>query len=202
MANIQRQFPIAFALRFHEMLNKLNPVSFESVQDFLNQFELVEYKKGEVLLHAGEVCRHLYYVIKGGLRCFMHDEDGKEINLHFYFEDELASEFKSLRQQTPSDRNLAALSTTKVLRAARPDYIEFFKNNDSFMQAAFRFFQQMFLEEEEHSEMLRKLSSEEKYQYVLDNHPHLLQKISLTQLASWLGMSRESLSRIRGKAIQ
>jgi CRP-like cAMP-binding protein len=165
----------------------------------LDQFELVDLKKGEVLLREGEVCKHLYFILKGGLRCFMHDANGKEINLHFYFEDQLASEFKSLRFQIPSDRNLVALMPSKVLRAARPDYIEMFADNLEFTQAAFRFFQELFLKEEEHSEMLRKLSADERYQYVLEHHPHLLQKVSLTQLSSWLGISRESLSRIRAR---
>jgi CRP-like cAMP-binding protein len=180
-------------------MNQLHPVPEEELNAFLNQFVMIDLKKGEVLLREGEVCKHLYFILKGGIRCFMHDESGKEINLHFYFEDELASEFKSLRFQIPSDRNLVTLSSSKVLRAARPDYEEMFANNIDFTQAAFRFFQDMFLKEEEHSEMLRKLSADERYQYVLENHPHLLQKISLTQLASWLGISRESLSRIRAR---
>lgn len=196
---MKHQFPQDFVTRFHIAINDLNPVSDETIDAFLDQFEMIDLKKGEVLLREGEVCNHLYFILKGGLRCFMHDENGKEINLHFYFEDELASEFKSLRFQIPSDRNLVALMPSKVLRAARPDYIELFANNLEFIQAAFRFFQEMFLQEEEHSEMLRKLSADDRYQYVLEHHPHLLQQVSLTQLSSWLGISRESLSRIRAR---
>lgn len=119
--------------------------------------------------------------------------------MHFYFEDELASEFKSLRTEEPSERNLVAMAPTRALRAAKPDYIPVLEENIEFMQAAFRFFQDLYLREEAHSEMLRKLSAEERYQYVLQEKPHLLQRISLTQLSSWLGLSRESLSRIRNK---
>jgi CRP-like cAMP-binding protein len=196
---LKHHFPAQFVSRFHEAMNQLHPVPAETLNAFLNQFELIDLKKGEVLLREGEVCKHLYFILKGGIRCFMNDENGKEINLHFYFEDQLASEFKSLRFQIPSDRNLVTLTASKVLRAARPDYIELFANNIDFTQAAFRFFQEMFLQEEEHSEMLRKLSADERYQYVMAQHPHLLQKVSLTQLASWLGISRESVSRIRAR---
>jgi CRP-like cAMP-binding protein len=88
---------------------------------------------------------------------------------------------------------------TKALKAAKPDYIPVLEGNIEFMQAALRFFQEKFLQEEEHSEMLRKLSAEERYQHILNEYPHLLQRVSLTQLSSWLGLSRESLSRIRSK---
>jgi CRP-like cAMP-binding protein len=196
---LKNAFPSPFFHRFHETLNSYHPVSAETTRQFLDEFEPVSFKKGEVLLRQGEVCKHLYYILKGGVRCFMLDENGKEVNLHFYFEDELASEFKSLRSEEPSERNLVAMVPTKALKAAKPDYIPVLESNIEFMQAALRFFQEKFLQEEEHSEMLRKLSAEERYQHILNEQPHLLQRVSLTQLSSWLGLSRESLSRIRSK---
>jgi CRP-like cAMP-binding protein len=74
-----------------------------------------------------------------------------------------------------------------------------FDDRIELMEAAMRFFQETLFEEEALTETLRNLSAEERYQYVLDNQPHMLQKVPLTQLASWLGVSRESLSRIRNK---
>lgn len=194
-----QHFPIAFVQRFKAAINQLQPVSDETLEQFLAHFELIDVKKGAALLREGEVCRHLYFIVKGGIRCFMHDDQGREINLHFYFEDELVSEFKSLRLQQPSDRNLITLSPCKLLKVSRPDYLSMFEQNIEFTQAAFRFFQELYIAEEAHSEMLKKLSAEERYLYVCNHHPHLLQRVSLTQLASWLGTSRESLSRIRAR---
>lgn len=199
---LKSTFPLAFLHRFREAISKYHPVSDETISLFLNEFHPVQLKKGEVLLRQGEVCKHLFFIVKGAIRCFRIDENGKEVNLHFYFEDELASEFKSLRTQEPSERNLVAMTPTKVLRAARVDYMRILESNLDFVQAAFRFFQDMFLQEEKHSEMLRKLSAEERYQYLLREQPQLLQRVSLTQLSSWLGVSRESLSRIRSKISQ
>ncbi len=196
---MKHPFPAHFVARFHDAMNQLNPTSVETLHAFLDKFEMLDLKKGQVLLREGEVCKHLYFILKGGIRCFMHDANGKEINLHFYFEDELASEFKSLQMQNASERNLVALSATKILRAARADYQAMFEYNIELSQGAFRFFQDLFIQEEAHSEMLRKLSAEERYQHVLEEYPHLLQKVSLTQLSSWLGISRESLSRIRAR---
>ncbi|MCC6762145.1 MAG: Crp/Fnr family transcriptional regulator [Chitinophagaceae bacterium] len=192
-------FSPAFVDRFHKAMNDLQPVSAESIALFLEQFDMVEYKRGDILLREGEVCRHLYYIIKGGIRCYMHDEHGREINLHFYFEDEFASEFKSLRMQEPSERNLVCMTACKVMRSFRPDYLPLFSQHMEFTQVAFQFFVQLFLQEEAHSEMLQKLSAEERYLQVVKLYPHLLQRVSLTQLASWLGTSRESLSRIRAR---
>jgi CRP-like cAMP-binding protein len=91
------------------------------------------------------------------------------------------------------------MSPGTTLQASRTDYLPLLESNTEFLQAAYRFFQELFFQEEERTNMLRKLTTEERYMYVLENQPHLLQRISLTQLASWLGISRESLSRIRNK---
>ena len=82
---MKHQFPTHFVSRFSEAMNQLHPVPEELLQEFLDQFEQLELKKGEVLLREGEICKHLYFVIKGGIRCFMREENAKEINLHFYF---------------------------------------------------------------------------------------------------------------------
>jgi CRP-like cAMP-binding protein len=196
---LKTTFTPAFIERFSDFVRQYHPVPDEIILQFLSVFKPLTIKKGQVLVKQDEVCKHLYFVVKGSFRCFEIDENGREINHHFYFEDELASEFKSLESQEPSERNLVAMSPGKVMQANRKDYEPMLDNIPEFAQAAFRFFQELYFQEEERTNMLRKLTIEERYLHVLENHPHLLQRVSLTQLASWLGISRESLSRIRSK---
>jgi hypothetical protein len=119
------------------------------------------------------------------MRCCLHDEQRREVNLHCYFEDELASEFKSLRLQAPSERNLVCMTPCQLLKAALPDYLPLFERDIDFNQAAFRFFQELYLQEEVHAEMLRRLNTEDRYKYVVAHKPHLMQRVSLTQLAGY-----------------
>jgi hypothetical protein len=60
----------------------------------------------------------------------------------------------------------------------------------------FRFFQRLYLEEEEHSNSFKLLSPEERYNFLLENKPRYLRRIPLTHLASYLGISRETLTRV------
>lgn len=196
---MSQYLPAMLRERFKKALNEYHPVNDEDINAFLQEFELVNYRKGEVLLKEGEVCKHLYFVLNGGIRCFILDDQGREVNIHFYFEDDLASEFKSLNEQEPSGRHLVTTENTRVLRGYKPDYYPHIAVNIDLVQAAMKFFQQSLFAEEDHAEMLRKLSADDRYQYLLENYPHYLQKVSLTHLASWLGISRESLSRIRSR---
>jgi CRP-like cAMP-binding protein len=83
--------------------------------------------------------------------------------------------------------------------AAKKDAVPVFQNSTSWVMILFRFFQQLYLEEEAHSNTFKLLSPEERYQYVLEHKPNYLQRIPLVHLASYLGMSRETLTRIRKK---
>jgi hypothetical protein len=74
-----------------------------------------------------------------------------------------------------------------------------FQSSSSMHFLLFRLFQDLFFKEEEHSNSFKLLSPEERYQFVIDNKPQYLQRIPLIYLASYLGISRETLTRIRKK---
>ncbi len=135
---------------------------------------------------------------KGCIRSFGL-ENGKEMNLNFFFEEQIACNFISFRQEHPSGIYLVAMEDCKVFYSVKEDALPLFDGNAPFQILLFRFFQQLFFKEEEHSDTFKLLSPEERYKYLLDKSPHYLQRIPLTQLASYLGMSRETLTRIRKK---
>jgi len=130
------------------------------------------------------------------LRCFVLEE-GREVNLHFYFPNDIASEFHSLRTGMASSRNLVCMTPCILLAGRRPDYLHFIEESHPLTLAAMAFFAEKFKEEEMHCEMLQAKTPTDRYQYLIDHEPHLVQNIPLSQLASYLGVSRKSLSRIR-----
>ena len=173
-------------------------VEEEHIRKFLATFKRMDVKRGQLLLREGQVCRHIYYVAKGVIRCYTL-EDGREINLHFYFEDEMASEFGSLTTENPSTKYLAALSHCTLLAAERTAYLPLFEEMHDLASAGMRYFQEMYLQEEQHATMLKTMKAEERYQYTLQHQPHLIERLPLTQIASFLGVGRENLSRIRSR---
>lgn len=185
-------------LRFRTTVEKISPVSDDDFNRLMTVLHEATFDKGEVILREGQVCRRFYYIIKGCIRGFGL-EDGKETNLSFYFENEFSSNFLSYRDENPSEVFLVAMEDCHVFYADKMDANPVFESSTSFQAFLFRFFQEEFLEEEEHSNTFKLLSPEERYQFLLDNKPHYLQRIPLTHLASYLGMSRETLSRIRKK---
>jgi hypothetical protein len=84
-----------------------------------------------------------------------------------------------------------------VLAAYKPDYRPVLNFSKSLIQLSANFFQQSFFNEIEQSNSFKLLNPEERYKYLQENNPEYLQRIPLTYLASYLGMSRKTLSRIR-----
>ena len=156
-------------------------------------------KKGEPLLKEGDLCRSFYLVEKGYLRTW-YNKNGVPINLSFTFEGHFISNLKSFKSRQPSDLTIEAgepsvvwifdLNTMAATYKAHPAITLFVRC------LAIR----VLLASEEHSSLFKMYTPAERYHYIEKNNPQLLQRISLSQLASYLGVTRETLSRIRAKS--
>jgi len=184
--------------RFRKKIESFTPITDDDFMLFANIMHEDSFSKGEVLLKEGQVCRRFYFICSGCIRCFSLEE-GRELNLKFYFEDDLASDFTSFRSEEPSKFYLAAMEDTIVYYATKKDWMQIFQSGASFAMFLFRFFQQSYLEEEEHSNIFKLMSPEDRYNFILQHKPEYLQRIPLIHLASYLGMSRETLTRVRRK---
>ena len=87
--------------------------------------------KGEVLLKEGQVCRQFYFILTGCLRSFSLEE-GREINLKFYFEDDFACDFESFRKEEPAQFYIVAMEDTTVYYATKKEAVPVFERESSF----------------------------------------------------------------------
>ncbi|WP_440436265.1 Crp/Fnr family transcriptional regulator [Parafilimonas sp.] len=183
---------------FKQRLRTFADAPEEDLNQFANVMQIKHFNKGEVILKEGQVCRHFYFILQGCIRSFRM-KDGREVNTNFYFEEDIASDFISLRDETPSKFYLVALEECIVYCGSKKEASPVFLNEMSLHAILFRFFQALYFKQMEHSNGFRLLDPEERYKYMLERNPQYLQRIPLSYLASYLGMSRETLSRIRKK---
>lgn len=143
------------------------------------------FDKGEVILKEGEICKAYYFILQGCVRSYSLKNE-KEVNVSFYFEDDTACDFASYRDDTPSKFYMVAMEDCIVYYGTKKETEPVFLAELSLHTLLFRFFQNLYLKEEEHSDTFKLLTPEERYQYI-------------KHIASYLGVSRETLSRIRKK---
>lgn len=182
--------------RYRQKFGSLAPITDEEFKSLADLMQEKHFSRGEVILREGQVCRHFYFILQGCIRSF-NLKEGREVNVNFYFEDDTACDFASFREESPSQFYLVAMEDCIVYYTSKVEALPVFLKEPAFHMLLFRFFQQLFLREEEHSNTFKLLSPKERYCYVLEHQPQYLQRIPMVYLASYLGISRETLTRIR-----
>jgi CRP-like cAMP-binding protein len=155
-----------------------------------------EVVKGENILEQGKTCNSIFFVEAGYLRTFI-EKDGREINTEFTFENSFTTNLKSLRSSTPSDTTIQAGELTRIYEFDKNELLELYNVSPEIESFGRKLLEQLLIAQEEHANLFKLYLPKERYQYLQVNKPEVLQRISLSQLASYLGVARETLSRIR-----
>ena len=154
------------------------------------------YAKGELLLKHGQICKTIFFVEKGYLRTFL-DKDGTEINTAFTIEGSFTTDLKSLRQDSAADTSIIAGETAAVYEFDKDKLLALYQTSAAIESFGRNLLEQLLITQEEHTNLFRLHSPAERYGHIVNNSPEMLQRVSLSQLASYLGIARETLSRIR-----
>ena len=160
----------------------------------------VEFKKVDHLVEADKVCNSLFFIRKGYCRAF-NIQDGIEINTCFYFENDIATNMNSYVFNQKSTFAIQACEPISAYRFDKSDVFEIGKMAPEIELIAKRNLQMIAAKQEKQLELYRLLTARQRYEYLEKNQPEIIQRVPLTQLSSYLGVARETLSRIRNKRL-
>lgn len=161
-------------------------------------FDQVVLNKNEYLLNEGNICRHLYFVQQGALRGY-YNLDGKEITHWFGFEKDFVTSFHSFITQEPAVENIQLLEGS-VLWAISKETLSNLYNQYHEIERLVRIAtEKYYIRLEEKFVNSHFKTATERYEHLLEQQPHILERVPLGHIASYLGISQETLSRIRSK---
>jgi CRP-like cAMP-binding protein len=171
----------------------------EESRVFISLLKVRHLKKKEFLLYAGEVCRYENFVLKGCLRNYYLDNKGAEHILQFSVEDWWTSDMYSLLTQTPATQFIDALEDSTVAMLEKEDLENLYLRVPKFERFFRTMLQNAFIAQQQR--ILQNISStgEERYLTFRDKYPMLEQRLPQHQIASFLGITPEFLSKIRRK---
>lgn len=166
------------------------------------KLEKIKLKKGDMLLQANYLVHHQYYVSDGCLRTYFLDKSGKEHTLQFAIKDWWVSDFTAFFNTSEAMMNIACIQDATVYKMTRkgmeelyaevPQIETFFRKK---MEKAFAAFQKRILSNLSHS-------AKERYVSFIKSYPNIEQSVKNYHIASYLGITTESLSRIRKEITQ
>lgn len=183
-------------LKYFERLLPLNKEEKELVNQ---KFHPRLFRKRQYALQEGNVCTQFYFVVRGCLRMYKIDEQGTVHILQFAAEDWWIMDLGSFYSEKPSELNIDALEDTMVLQISHDDLISLYTQAPKFHRIFRVLIENSFVSLQKR--LLQTISStaEDRYQYFLETYPHLVNRLSQTQIASFLGITPEFLSRLRNK---
>lgn len=157
-----------------------------------------QIKKGEFLLQEGKVCGHIDYIYRGALRAFSN-KDGNEITTAIYLEDICITNMKSLSSGVPSTISIQALEDVTYARIHGKDLQPLYGSSTELQDLGRAILEGMVIAENDWKEMYSLYDPEERYLFLLKKSPAMLNRVPLQHIASFLGIRRETLSRIRNR---
>lgn len=152
--------------------------------------------KGEILHCEGQICKNLYLVSSGLLRAFYY-LDKKDVTAHFAGEYGSVTAPDSFIKHKASRYNIEALEESNIYSVDNYNLELFLDKNPRLEKLARKFTQAIYIELLERIEKMTFLSAKDKYKTLLNDHPKIIQRANLGHIASYLGISGETLSRVR-----
>jgi len=154
-------------------------------------------RRKQLILKEGEISQHKIFVVKGLLKTYQLKDDGTEHILRFSPERSWTADAQSYTHQTPTRYNIEALENSEVMLWSAHDLHELFNDVPAFKDYSNKLMADTLYASHDRILMNISYTSEEKYQDFITSYPDVFRRVPLHMVASYLGVSRETLSRIR-----
>lgn len=179
-------------------LTRYHPLSNEAQAALQQCFEKKLLAKNDFLLNEAKTCRHLYFLEKGALRGF-YSLDGKEITHWFGFENDFVTSFHSFTTAEPAVENIQLLEGSVLWSISKEQLTELFNRYHEIERLVRIAYEKYYIRLEERFVNAHFKTATERYEHLVRQTPHILERVPLGYVASYLGISQETLSRIRSQ---
>ena len=179
-------------------INTFHPLSQPSVDALTGCFEKIILPKNERLITEGTTCRHMYFLQQGALRGY-YNVDGKEVTHWFAFESDFVTSFHSFITHRPAVENIQLIEGCILWSLSREKLTALFSTHHEIERLVRIIYETYYIRLEERYVNAHFKTASERYYDLLIRAPHMIERVPLGAIASYLGISQETLSRIRSK---
>ena len=180
---------------------RIMPLTQEEIEAIVETMTIKQYKKGTVLLKEGQISTEVYFVLEGCVRQYYLVE-GEEKTNNFFTEEQWVISMNSFSQNSPSNHFLDCCMESSLVVGNREKEESLYKRFPKFESVSRKVMEKVFAEQQEIMSAYTTDTAEQRYLKLLKTRPDLFQKIPQYQIASYIGIKPESLSRIRKRLLR
>ena len=173
----------------------------DEFEKIISKFKVKKIKKYQFVLQEGNICTFDTFVMDGALRQYYVDDEGKEHVIQFAFKDWWVGDWFSLFNRMPTNYNIDALEYSEILQIEESTLDNLFTEVPK-LERYFRIMFQTAFAAQQHRISSLQRPADERYRNFYTLYGHFEQKVSQTQIASYLGITRESLSRLKNQTVK
>ncbi len=181
--------------------SRIMPISDEEAQAIAETMNLQQHKKGTVLLKEGQISNAVYFVLEGCVRQY-YAVDGDEKTTNFFTEEQWVVSINNFGQPVPSSHFLECCLDSTLVVGNRNKEEDLYRRFPKLETISRRVMEKVFAEQQAAMASYTTDTPEQRYLKLLKSRPDLFQRIPQYQLASYVGVKPESLSRIRRRIVQ
>ncbi|MFY1047539.1 Crp/Fnr family transcriptional regulator [Chryseobacterium sp. GP-SGM7] len=182
--------------------NNSFPLSKKEEEEVRQLFKKRAIKKRGFLLQQDEVCKHITFVVTGCFKMYAVDTNFKEHNLQFAIEKEWIADIQSFYDEKPSRLNIEALEPSVVLQITHEDLLYLYINYHKFDRNFRIINERKFINFQDRILQSISYTAEERYLNFQRDFPELIKRLPNTQIASYLGITSEFLSKVRKNIVK
>ncbi len=186
-------------IQIRHQLCKIVDLTEKDLQAFLSISTYQKMKAGELIEQSKFAGRRSLFIINGTFRMFYVNEKGLELTTHFFLEPDFITNCDKFLSKIQEDLHIQAVQESEILVFNNDDLAELYDLYPNFKEIEAYTVRSILNETIKHKFLLQNKDPDEKYRLLLIQRPGIDSRVSVTHLASYLGLARETLSRVRAK---
>lgn len=181
--------------------DKYLPLTDTEKEALISRLTERKVKRKQYILQEGDICKYFTYVVEGCFKMYGVDPSGTEHNLLFAAEDEWITDLDSLHKERPSKLFIEAVEPTTILQISKGDLWYLYTNYPKFDRNFRVIIEDKYIELQNRLLQTFSTTAYQRYENFLEQYPNLANRLPNTQIASYLGITPEFLSKIRNERV-
>jgi CRP-like cAMP-binding protein len=194
-------FPHPVTHTFLKTIFKEENFTREQLETILSQYQRLEFDRGQYLVEAGTVAPFYFFLESGYTRSYVLNPEGDDISTRFFGPSDIVIDWHSYFLKTPCRENIQAITPCVAWKITFENFMKLF-HIEAFREVGRTRLVNHFFELKTHTVSIIADAASDRYRALLENRPDIIQNVPLKQIATYLGITDTSLSRIRKELAQ